>query len=79
MRRDVLAGILGGIWEVKSEPCGIQALREAERERARTSLADQQRHDIEYLKNTVLKLYETGGAFCAPILLKRHQTSLELS
>ena len=78
LRRDDvygLAGTLGESWEVEAELCGMQALREAEREHARTSLADQQRHDIEYLKNTVLKLYETGRAFCAPITLKRHQTA----
>lgn len=38
-----------------------QALREGEREKARASLADKQRLDIEYLKNTILKLYETGA------------------
>ena len=38
----------------------MQALREVEREKARASLADKQRLDIEYLKNTILKLYETG-------------------
>lgn len=38
----------------------LQVVREAEREKARASLADKQRLDIEYLKNTVLKLYETG-------------------
>lgn len=38
-------------------------MREAEREKARASLADKQRLDIEYLKNTVLKLYETGTVF----------------
>ena len=43
----------------------MQVVREAEREKARASLADKQRLDIEYLKNTVLKLYETGNMPCA--------------
>lgn len=43
------------------EVSGLQALREVEREKARGNLADKQRLDIEYLKNTILKLYETGA------------------
>ena len=40
-----------------------QALREVERERARERLvaSDGKRMDIQYLKNVILKLYETGA------------------
>ena len=41
----------------------VQALREAEREKARQKLADEKRNDIEYLKNIMLKLFETGAPF----------------
>lgn len=37
-----------------------QALREAEREKARQQLGKEKQTDIEYLKNILLKLFETG-------------------
>ena len=38
-----------------------QALREVEREKARQKLADADRQDLTYLKNILLKLFETGA------------------
>ncbi len=37
-----------------------QALREVERQRSREKLQDEKGTDVHYLKNVVLKLYETG-------------------
>lgn len=37
-----------------------QALREVERQRSREKLRDEKGTDIHYLKNVILKLYETG-------------------
>ena len=46
----------------------LQTLREVERERMREKLQDENGTDIHYLKNVVLKLYETGvlggGGLC---------------
>ena len=39
----------------------LQTLREVERERVREKLQDEKSTDIHYLKNVVLKLYETGA------------------
>ena len=47
--------------------CMLQALREAEREKARQRLVEADRQDLTYLKNILLKLFETG----APLLLVR--------
>ena len=38
----------------------MQALREVERQRLREKLQDAKGTDVHYLKNVVLKLYETG-------------------
>ena len=38
----------------------LQTLREVERDRVREKLQDEKGTDIHYLKNVVLKLYETG-------------------
>lgn len=40
---------------------GVQALREVEREKARQQLAGPERQDLTYLKNILLKLFETGA------------------
>jgi hypothetical protein len=40
-----------------------QALREVEREKKRQALADSKSLDLEYLKNIILKLFETGVHF----------------
>ena len=38
----------------------MQALRDMEREKARQKLAEADRQDLTYLKNILLKLFETG-------------------
>ena len=43
----------------------VQALREVERQRAREKLKDDGSTDVHYLKNVILKMFETG----APLLL----------
>ena len=43
-----------------------QALREVEREKARQQLAGPERQDLTYLKNILLKLFETGALHTCP-------------
>lgn len=40
--------------------CSLQAMRDYEREKARAALASKQTKELEYLKNILLKLFETG-------------------
>ena len=42
------------------EPGCLQALRDMEREKARQRLGEADRQDLTYLKNILLKLFETG-------------------
>lgn len=39
----------------------VQALREVERQRAREKLKDDSSTDVHYLKNVILKMFETGA------------------
>ena len=58
----------------------VQALREVERQRAREKLQDAKGTDVHYLKNVVLKLYETGAFFCCMLfscMATLHLLSLE--
>ena len=47
----------------------MQALREVERQRSREKLQDAKGTDVHYLKNVVLKLYETGVSIAGHIHL----------
>ena len=49
-----------------------QALRDIERGNSRQALADEKRLELDYLKNTVLKLYETGIIVSAVTLELHH-------
>lgn len=60
----------------------MQALREVERERSREKLQDAKGTDVHYLKNVVLKLYETGISIAGHLhlaVVNRHSCLAEHS
>ena len=50
-----------------------QALREMERQRAREKLRDEKGTDVHYLKNVILKMFETGARHASP-----HRTACQV-
>ncbi len=49
-----------------------QALREMERQRAREKLRDEKGTDVHYLKNVILKMFETGARHASPHHTAQH-------